>query len=97
MENIVFTQLSIPELRKVFRQEMRQELEFIFQYLKRKESQKNGIEYLTKKEAAQIANVATSTIDNWRREGKIPIYRFGSAIRFKKSELLEFLESKRVR
>lgn len=43
---------------------------------------------LDKKQAAKMLNVSLATIDNYRRNGMIPSYRIGSAVRFKKSELL---------
>ncbi len=44
-------------------------------------------ELLTRKEAAQFFKVSISTIDNWRREGKIISSGIGSKVRFRRSEL----------
>ena len=54
-------------------------------------------DFLNKKEAAKLASLSVSTIDNLRRQGKLKPYYFGSSVRFKRSELLEFLESKRLK
>ena len=48
--------------------------------------------YITKKEAAKLWGCCTSTIDNYRRAGILKRYRIGSAVRFKRSELLEAIE-----
>ncbi len=52
-------------------------------------------EFLNKKEAAKLASLSVSTIDNLRRAGELKPYDFGSSVRFKRSELLEYLESRR--
>ncbi len=54
-------------------------------------------DFISKKEAAEIASVSVSTIDNLRRAGKLKPYYFGSLVRFKRAELMEYLESKGVR
>lgn len=54
-------------------------------------------EFLNKKEAARIASLSVSTIDNLRREGELKPYYFGSSVRFKRAELLEYLESRRLK
>lgn len=53
--------------------------------------------YVNKKEAAQLASVSTSTIDNWARSGKICRYYFGGSVRFWLPEVLEFLQSQIAR
>lgn len=49
-------------------------------------------EYVTKKEAARLLSCSVSTIDNYRRDGKIQKYNVGKGsggVRFKRSEILE--------
>lgn len=53
--------------------------------------------YIDKKEAAQIASVSTSTIDNWARSGKISRHYFGGSVRFWVPELMEFLEEQKMK
>jgi len=55
---------------------------------KSQETESDPDQLLTKKEAATLLRCATSTIDNWRRIGKIKRYYVGSSVRFKKNELL---------
>lgn len=52
--------------------------------------------YIDKKEAAQIAGVSVSTIDNWRRGKRIAPYYFDSAVRFQYKEFMTFLASQRL-
>ena len=62
-----------------------------------KSNQSNSIDldrYIDKKEAADIAGVSLSTINNWRRAKKVKVYYFDSIVRFHYGEFLEFLAQK---
>lgn len=48
---------------------------------------------LTVKEAAAFMKVSTSTIHNWKREGRIPFHSIGRRIVFKPKELVATLQS----
>ena len=96
MDKVLFTQLSIPELRNIIREEqLSSSQELINQILKEKHSlpdeEKNR--YLNKKEAGAVANVCTSTIDNWIRAGFIKKYKLGEAVRIKYTDLINYIES----
>ena len=56
----------------------------------------NDERYIDKKEAAKIACVSVSTIDNWRRSKKIQPYYFDSAVRFKYEEFVSFLSAQKL-
>lgn len=53
----------------------------------------NKDRYIDKKEAANIAGVSLSTINNWRRAKKVKVYYFDSVVRFHLGEFLEFLSN----
>ena len=53
--------------------------------------------YISKKQAAKIAVVSTSTIDNWRRAREFEPHYFGGSLRINRSEFMELLESKRLK
>ena len=96
MDKVLFTQLSIPELRNIIREEqLNSSQELINQILERKLSSENEEKkhYLNKKEAGAVANVCTSTIDNWIRAGFIKKYKLGEAVRIKYTDLITYLES----
>ena len=44
---------------------------------------------LTAKETAKLLGVSLVSIHHWKKEGKLKFYRYGSRIRFKKSEVLQ--------
>lgn len=51
-------------------------------------------EFLTKKQAAKLLACSPSTIDNFRRSGKLtPVY-LGKTVRFKRSEILALATKK---
>jgi excisionase family DNA binding protein len=89
MENIVFTQLSIPEFRKVIRQELAA-------YDEQKAATQKPIQtanrlekpYLKKKEAAETLSVSQSTIDNYAREGILTRHYVGKSVRFEREQVL---------
>lgn len=96
MQNLVFTQLSIPELRNLIKEiQIETNQEFLHKLITQINQPKpKEIEsYINKREAAQIGNVCTSTIDNWIRAGYIKKYKLGDAVRIKLSELINYFDS----
>ncbi len=49
-------------------------------------------EYLTKIEVAQLFKLSTRTIDSWIAQGRLPYYRIGRTIRFRRSDIREYLD-----
>lgn len=88
MQNVVFTQLSIPEVRNLLREELES---FFIQKEAEKETKQPEPqpEYITKTEAAKLLKCSTATIDNYRRNGKLKRYNhLGQIVWFKRSEVL---------
>ena len=56
-------------------------------------SGEGGAEYVSKKEAARLISVCTSTIDNAARAGKLRRHYVGKSVRFLRSEVLELAKS----
>ena len=57
----------------------------------------NEPEFLTKKQVAKMLNCSCSTVDNYRRSGKLKPYYLGqknSTVRFSKNEVLELIGGK---
>lgn len=50
-------------------------------------------QFLTRIEAAQLMNVCLSTLDKWSRQGKLEKHFLGKIVRYKKSEILQSLET----
>ncbi|HRN95183.1 MAG TPA: helix-turn-helix domain-containing protein [Chitinophagales bacterium] len=45
-------------------------------------------EFLTVKEVARLLGVSLVTIHQWKKDGKLKFQRFGTRIRFRKSDIL---------
>ena len=53
----------------------------------------NDIPNLTTRQAAQVLAVSKGTLDQWRHHGKGPTYfRVGGLVRYRKEDLLDFIE-----
>lgn len=48
---------------------------------------------LTRKEVAKMLGISLPTLHSWVKNGTIQAYRIGNKVRFKKSEVLEALQS----
>ena len=45
-------------------------------------------DFLTVKQVAKLLGVSLVTVHKWKKEGKLKFHRFGTRIRFQKSEIL---------
>lgn len=91
MENVVFTQLSIRELRSLFREELEQfHKENLAKVATRQEEPPGqaGDAYINKRQAARLLSCSTSTIDNYARAGALTRHYIGKAVRFDRQEVL---------
>jgi excisionase family DNA binding protein len=57
------------------------------------EPNKQRKELLTFKEVTSLLGVSASTLNNWKRDGKIPFHRIGGRILFKYAEIVESLKN----
>lgn len=53
-------------------------------------------EFFAIKELAQYLNIKVKTLYAWAESGKIPAFKLNGALRFKVSEIMEFIESGKV-
>ncbi len=54
-------------------------------------------EILTKKEAAELLRISIATIDRLMRDRKIPFSKINGKVLFQKKDLIDLLESKKVK
>ena len=89
MENLFFTSLTTPEVRKL----LRDELEDFFENPHRTVGDNNKNEKpVTTKELCSFLGITEPTVIRWRKKGKIPFIQIGSAIRFNLSAVVQALE-----
>jgi len=50
---------------------------------------------LTSRELATILGFSASTVQDWYETGQLPGFRIGGRLRFRQSEVLEWLEERR--
>jgi excisionase family DNA binding protein len=50
---------------------------------------------LTAREVAELLGFAAGTIVDWAEQGRIPHFKIGQALRFRESEVVEWLEARR--
>ncbi len=57
----------------------------------------NALERLyTAEQVAELFSLKRKTIYGWAEQGRIPCYKIGKALRFRESELREFIETSRI-
>ncbi len=87
MENVVFTQLSIPELRTIFRQEIEAVLSQHVLPLPQSEADEIGSIAL----AQEITGLARPTIYGLVAQSKIPCMKRGKKLYFSRKELTDWI------
>ena len=93
MENVVFTNLSIPEIRQLFRQE----LETYFEANKQPEQTPTDQpeQLLTIQEAAEFLSLTVPTIYSKVNRKEIPFMKRGKRLYFSSTELMEYIKKGR--
>jgi len=91
MENVVFTQLSIPEIRQLFRQE----LETYFEANKQSEhSTEQADQLLTIDEAGELLHLKKPTLYSKVSKGELPgVCKQGKRLYFSKESLIDWIKS----
>jgi nitrogen PTS system EIIA component len=51
---------------------------------------------LTARELAELLGFAAGTIVDWAERGELPAFKVGGRLRFRESEVLEWLEGRRL-
>jgi excisionase family DNA binding protein len=91
MENLVFTQLSISEIRQLFRQE----LQIFFESKPIAPTQPESDELLTVQDTAKFLSLSVPTIYGLISKGSLPVMKRSKRCYFSKSELINYLKQGR--
>jgi excisionase family DNA binding protein len=92
MESIVFTQLSIEEIRQLLREEVQFALE---DHISKQQVQKNKSEYLDISQLSDYIDLAVPTIYNLVSKGEIPHIKRGKKLRFEPEMIDKWLKEGR--
>jgi len=88
-------------INKMLKEEMQSFLREVYEEVKREVAKTAGIgcehqiDLLTRKEAAEYLKISLSTLDKMTKSDQIPFYKIGDSIKYIKTEINEFLKSKR--
>jgi len=94
MENVIFTQLSIPEIRQLFRQE----IETCFAAQKQRNIQEpEEDQLLNVQQAAELLNLSVPTLYGYSQRAEIPVCKRGKRLYFSKRSLFEWINQGRKR
>ena len=92
MENLIFTQLSIPEIRKLFRQE----LQSYFKLNKIPDTPLQTKEqYLFAPQAAKFLGITLPTLYSKVSRGELPYMKRGKRLHFSRTELMDYIKAGR--
>ena len=83
-ENFILSPISLDELEQRLFSRLKTELHSTTPP-KEKESEDD---FLTAKEVSKLIGVSLVTLHKWKKDGKLKFHRFGSRIRFRKSEII---------
>lgn len=89
MENLTFTQLSIPEIRQMLRQELVNYFETHRPY---EGGQPEQEEFLTIQQAAAMLKLSVATLYGYSQRAEIPVNKRGKRLYFPKSDLIEWIK-----
>ena len=90
MENVIFTQLSIPEVRQL----LRQELESFFES-KSTQTPDHPDQFLTIQETADFLKLSVPTVYSLVSKSQLPVNKRGKRLYFLKRELSEWIKTGR--
>lgn len=92
MENIVFTQLSVQEVRQMLREEVRTVLK---EYQPLSRTDDDGYDLMTIEQVAEFINMAVTSVYGLVHQKKIPHIKRGKRLIFEKKQIIEWLQSGR--
>src|ERR1035437_1914332 len=91
MENLVFTQLSVSEVRKMLNEEVRTALQDLIPTLKHDDS----TELMTIQEVARLINMAVQSVYGMVHQRRIPFIKRGKRLIFERKQIIDWLQAGR--
>ena len=93
MENVVFTQLTVAEIRTMLREEVRQAMKESLHM--QEQSNEKEDDFMTIQEAAKFLSLAVPSVYGLVYQRKIPHIKRGKRLIFEKKQIIEWLRSAR--
>ena len=85
-DKVILSQIPLGELETTIRTIMLQALSDF--HNNKPQADPSDTEMLTVKQVSKLLGISEMSIHQWKKDGKIKFHRFGSRIRFKKSDVL---------
>ena len=92
MENVVLTQLTVPEIRQILRQEL--EIYFDGKHESKKLNPESD-QLLTIQQAGEFLKLTVATLYGYVHRAEIPVSKKGKRLYFSKHELTDWIKSGR--
>ncbi len=89
MEKITVLKLDEADLTNIIRQIIREEIKSLLTELKNEVTDNT---LLTRKETAKMLQISLPTLHQYQKLGRIPFYRIGSRVLYKKHEIIKAIE-----
>ena len=89
MESTILQNVSFSELKELISKTIQEQIGKI-------QEPPPKTELITRKEAAEMLGVSLPTLHCWTKDGRIPAYRIGNRVRYKREEVLNSLRKIRV-
>ena len=84
MQDLVLSPIPVEQLKLELSETVKQQMQAFFAII---QPTKEPIEYLTRKQAAQLLSISLPTLNEWQKQGIVQGYRIASSIRYKRTEL----------
>jgi excisionase family DNA binding protein len=92
-EHIFLSGISIEEFEADLLEKLKALIQPALIAIQREEAE----DFLTRKQVAKLLGVSLVTISKWQKNGNIKFHRFGTRIRFKRSEILNAEKYRRTK
>jgi len=85
MQQILFKEIEVSELKKIISDAIEEKLNLS----QSKENLEKRTAYLTRFEVAEILKISLPTLNNWSKSGIVQSYRIGNRILYKPDEIYQ--------
>jgi predicted DNA-binding transcriptional regulator AlpA len=91
-QNIILQQLSVPELKEIISETIRDQ----FEKSKQLESEQSSLpELLSAKQTALFLGISKVSLWKWSKDGKLQSYQISGRIRYKRDEIMKAVQEVR--
>jgi excisionase family DNA binding protein len=86
-DKLFLSVIDVDQIKVIIEDCIKSELRDLFQ----NNSKSPPNELISRKEAASILGISLPTLSSWTKQGKVPAYRIGCSVRYKREEVYNSL------